>query len=170
MWSFWICLSSWPVEKCMHDRIWKYQGIETKWCAPCQHKSVERNFPKRWFICFFVCLFFFYVRSIVPISVTRFVGHSLSDIHFHFEPWKVVHIRIINHWVVNNTWPLAGPLRLCLFSVCKVAPGVSRRTWEELKRHQRILKNSTSSGKKRTRKNEIINLPYSLTSNCTDLL
>ena len=31
MWSFWICLSSWPVEKCMHDWIWKYQHkISTK--------------------------------------------------------------------------------------------------------------------------------------------
>lgn len=63
MWSFWICLSSWPVEKCMHDWIWKYQGIETKWCAPCQHKSGERNFPKKWFICFF-CLFVFFLCEI----------------------------------------------------------------------------------------------------------
>ena len=153
---------------------WQNLKIPRNWnkmmCAMSAQKC-RKEFSKKMvhlFFCLFV--FFFYVRSIVPISVTRFVGHSLSNIHFHFEPWKVVHIRIINHWVVNNTWPLAWPLRLCLFSVCKVAPGVSRRTWEELKRHQRILKNSTSSGKKRTRKNEIINLPYSLTSNCTDVL
>ena len=161
--TFLICLSSWPVEKCMHDWIWKYQHkISTK-----VEKGIFQKDGSSVFL--FVC-FFFYVRSIVPISVARFVGYSLSDIHFHFEPWKVVHVRIINHWVVNNTWPLAGPLCLCLFSVCKAAPGVSRRTWEELKRHQRILKNSTSSGEKRTQKNEIINLPYSLTSNCTDVL
>ena len=49
--------------------------------------KVEKGiFQKNGSSVFFVCLFFFYVRSIVPISVTRFVGHSLSDIHFHFEP------------------------------------------------------------------------------------
>ena len=53
MWSFWICLSSWPVEKCMHDWIWKYQHkVSTK-----VEKGIFQKDGSSVFL--FVCLFFF---------------------------------------------------------------------------------------------------------------